>query len=145
MANLIEHRVELARRGENPYLICRMPSGWLVMGDRQPITGPGYCLLLADPVVSSLNALGEGDRVAYCRDVARIGDALLAVTQAHRINYETLGNAEAALHTHITPRYATEPRLLRRASPAWIRLFTRRFDAPRDAGLIQALGDALET
>ena len=33
MANLIIERVELARRGQNPYVICRMASGWLVVGD----------------------------------------------------------------------------------------------------------------
>src|SRR5579872_4538565 len=63
MANLIEQRVELARRGENPYVICRMKSGWLVIGDVQSL--PGYCLLLADPVVESLNALNEAERIQY--------------------------------------------------------------------------------
>ncbi len=50
----------------------------------------------------------------YSLDVLRIGDALLAVTGAHRINYETLGNSEPALHTHIIPRYANEPEAKRR-------------------------------
>lgn len=45
----------MARAGTNPYVICRMRSGWLVIGDVQPL--PGYCLLLADPVVPSLNDL----------------------------------------------------------------------------------------
>ena len=44
MSNLIEQRVQAARRGENPYVIARMTSGWLVIGDIQPL--PGYCLLL---------------------------------------------------------------------------------------------------
>ncbi|MGA0600110.1 HIT family protein [Caulobacter sp. KR2-114] len=113
--NLIHRRVEMARRGENPYVIRRMPSGWLVIGDVQPL--PGYCLLLADPVVGSINALDEAGRIAYSLDVARIGDALLAVTGAERINYETWGNLEPALHTHITPRYADEPPLKRRMAP----------------------------
>jgi len=36
-----------------------MEAGWLVVGDVQP--RPGYCLLLADPVVISLNDLPEDD------------------------------------------------------------------------------------
>jgi diadenosine tetraphosphate (Ap4A) HIT family hydrolase len=105
--NLIEQRVAAARRSENPYVIAKMASGWLVIGDVQPLDG--YCLLLADPVVESLNALVGAERQAYLTDMARIGDALLAVTRAYRINYETLCNFEPSLHTHIIPRYASEP------------------------------------
>jgi len=105
--NLIEERVAAARRGENPWVIARMASGWLVIGDVQALDG--YCLLLADPVVASLNALAGAERLAYLSDMASIGDALLAVTGASRINYETLCNFEPSLHTHIIPRYATEP------------------------------------
>ncbi|WP_168076712.1 hypothetical protein [Caulobacter sp. SSI4214] len=143
MANLIQHRVTLARRGENPYVITRMPSGWLVIGDVQPL--PGYCLLLADPVVESLNALSAADRARYASDVATIGDALLAVTGAYRINYETLGNLEPALHTHITPRYVHEPRFKRRLPRglAYPRFLARRFDAERDQPFITAMREAL--
>jgi hypothetical protein len=95
MKNLIETRVELARRGQNPYVIARLASGWVVIGDVQPL--PGYCLLLADPVVNSINALDRADRIEYSLDVLRVGDALLAATSASRINYETWGNAEPAL------------------------------------------------
>ena len=97
----------MARVGTNPYVISKLPSGWLVIGDVQPL--PGYCVFLADPVVPSINDLSEADRVHYSLDVLRAGDALLAVTNAYRINYETLGNTEQALHTHIIPRYLDEP------------------------------------
>ena len=60
MAGVIEEHVELARRGENPRAICRLASGWAVIGDVQPL--PGYCLLLADPIVPGLNALDEATR-----------------------------------------------------------------------------------
>ena len=136
MTNLIAERVELARQGRNPYVICRMPSGWLVIGDVQPL--PGYCLLLGDPVVESINALDEAGRAAYSRDVVRIGDALLAGTNAYRINYETWGNSEPALHTHIMPRYLDEPEALRR-KPACVGYdwaAARRFDPISDAAFV---------
>ena len=94
-------------RARTPYVITKLSSGWLVIGDVQPL--PGYCVFLADPVVPSINDLSEADRVQYSLDVLRAGDALLAVTNAYRINYETLGNTEQALHTHIIPRYLDEP------------------------------------
>lgn len=107
MTNLISERVALARDGKNPYVISKMASGWLVIGDVQPL--PGYCVFLADPVVSSINDLSEADRIQYSLDILRAGDALLKATDAYRINYETLGNTEPALHTHIIPRYLSEP------------------------------------
>ncbi len=113
---LITERVELARAGRNDKVVCRMPSGWLVMGDVQMVTG--YCLLLPDPVVPSLNALDEPARGRFLGDMARIGDALLAVTGAARINYEILGNSEPELHAHLFPRYVDEPEE-RRRMPAW--------------------------
>ena len=111
MTTVVTQRIEAARCGENPYLIKRMASGWLVMGDVQTL--PGYCLLLADPIVPSLNALLEPARAQYGLDMIRAGDALLATTSAYRINYETLANLDPVLHTHIIPRYADEPEVKR--------------------------------
>jgi diadenosine tetraphosphate (Ap4A) HIT family hydrolase len=113
---LIAERVEQARQGTSDRVICRLPSGWAVLGDVQFL--PGYCLLLADPVVPSLNDLDAIDRARFLADMARLGDAILRVTKAERINYEILGNAEPELHAHLFPRYVTEPQDLRRM-PAW--------------------------
>jgi diadenosine tetraphosphate (Ap4A) HIT family hydrolase len=113
---LISERVEQARTGANDKVICRLSSGWAVIGDVQFLTG--YCLLLPDPVVPSLNDLSEPARARFLSDMARIGDAVLKVTNAQRINYEILGNSEPELHAHIFPRYATEA-TERRRMPVW--------------------------
>ena len=113
---LIMERVEQARNGTNDKVICRMPSGWAVMGDVQFL--PGYCLLLPDPVVASLNDLDVDARAIYLLDMARIGDAVLQASGASRINYEILGNSEPELHCHIFPRYASEPDD-KRKMPVW--------------------------
>jgi diadenosine tetraphosphate (Ap4A) HIT family hydrolase len=114
--SLISQRVEMARNGSNEKVICRMPSGWAVMGDVQFL--PGYCLLLPDPVVPSLNDLDAEARAVYLLDMARLGDVVLAVSGALRMNYEILGNSEPELHCHLFPRYATEPDD-KRKMPAW--------------------------
>jgi diadenosine tetraphosphate (Ap4A) HIT family hydrolase len=49
--------------------------------------------------------------------MARLGDALLKVTGAVRINYAIFGNVEPALHAHVIPRYADEQEKLRTAQP----------------------------
>ncbi|MGY2275317.1 MULTISPECIES: HIT family protein [Pseudomonas] len=113
---LITERVALARNAANDKVICRMASGWAVMGDVQFL--PGYCLLLPDPVVASLNDLDTEARTAYLLDMARLGDAVLQATGALRMNYEILGNSEPELHCHIFPRYASEPDD-KRTMPAW--------------------------
>lgn len=114
--SLISQRVEMARNGTNDKVICRMPSGWAVMGDVQFLTG--YCLLLPDPVVPSLNDLDIEARTQYLLEMVRIGDAVLQATGAARMNYEILGNSEPELHCHLFPRYPTEPEENRRM-PVW--------------------------
>jgi len=139
---LIHCRVEEARQGLNPTVICRVPSGWVVLGDVQFL--PGYSLLLPDPVVSDLNALTLVQRLIFLRDMSILGDALLTVTSAIRINYEILGNSEAALHAHVFPRYATEPEK-KRHKPAWFYDWETapQFDLERDKDLMVSLADAI--
>lgn len=143
MRTLIYERVELAQQGRNPTAVCKLPSGWVVLGDRQ--VTEGYCILLSDPVVPSLNALDEAGRRQFLSDMARLGDALLTVTGAARINYEILGNTDAALHAHVFPRYDSEVEE-RRRMPVWFYDFSaaRPFDAQRDQALMAALRAELE-
>lgn len=117
MATAIHRQVEAARQGALPRLIARMPSGWAVLGDPQ-ITR-GYCLLLPDPVVPDLNALTGDKRRQFLEDMARLGDVVLQVTGAERINYEILGNVEPALHAHIIPRHTSEAPE-QRQQPVWL-------------------------
>ena len=108
----------------------RTASGWIVLGDTQVLTG--YSLLLPDPVVPHLNALRGGERAQFLADMATLGDALLEVTAAVRINYALFGNLEPALHAHVFPRYADEPVALRTQQPwAYDWAQAPRFDAAR--------------
>jgi diadenosine tetraphosphate (Ap4A) HIT family hydrolase len=139
-----QERVDAARAGTNPTVVCRVPSGWVVLYDMQYLRG--YSLLLADPVVASLNDLDREARAAYLCDMALVGDALLEVTGACRINYAIMGNSDPFLHAHIVPRYLDEPEDVRRGLP-WA--YDRRvmdatlFDAARDRTLMQQLASAI--
>lgn len=116
MSTIIHKRVQLCRDGAYEKCIAKMPSGWAVLGDVQFLSG--YCLLLPDPVVPDLNAMSMEQRQHFLLDMTRLGDAVLAVTGAARINYEMLGNLEPALHAHVFPRFTDEPEELR-TSPVW--------------------------
>ena len=111
----IHTQVIAAREGRDARVIARLFSGWAVFGARQFVRG--YALLLPDPVVPNLNALGARERIAFLSDMSRLGDALLKVTGATRINYAIFGNQEPALHAHVIPRYLDEPEALRTAQP----------------------------
>jgi diadenosine tetraphosphate (Ap4A) HIT family hydrolase len=111
----IHAQVLAARQGREPRVIARLFSGWALFGERQFVRG--YALLLPDPVVPDLNALGARERIAFLSDMSRLGDALLKVTGAARINYAIFGNQDPALHAHVIPRYLDEPAQLRGAQP----------------------------
>src|SRR5579863_5616852 len=134
----IHAQVTAAREGRDPRVIARLYSGWAVLGEKQFLRG--YALLLPDPVVPTLNALGAQERSVFLLDMARLGDALLKVTGALRINYAIFGNVEPALHAHVIPRYGAETERMRTAQP-W------EYDweaAPKfDGAVYQELAEAL--
>lgn len=137
------HRfVEQLRAGTLARVIARMPSGWAVLGDPQILRG--YSLLLPDPVVTDLNALDGQSRAQYLDDMARLGDAVLQVTGAERINYEILGNIEPALHAHVIPRFADEP-ADRRRTAVWLHDWSTApaYDDGRDRALADRIARAL--
>ena len=139
----IHRQVEALRAGREPRLIARLPSGWALLGERQFLRG--YALLLPDPVVPTLNALQAPERSRFLLDLARLGDAVLEVTGAVRINYAMLGNLEPALHAHVIPRYAHEPERLRTAHPwAYDWAAGEPFDPATHGQMLAQLRGALE-
>ncbi len=141
----IQQRVEAARAGTNRTIVCRVPSGWVALCDMQHLRG--YSILLPDPVVDSINALDRNGRAQYLCDMVTVGDALLEVTGAYRINYAILGNTDPALHAHIVPRYLSEPDEIRRGVP-WSYpqevLQANLFNYERDKELITRLAEAIQ-
>jgi diadenosine tetraphosphate (Ap4A) HIT family hydrolase len=112
---VIHEQVLAAREGREPRVITRLYSGWVLFGEQQFVRG--YTLLLPDPVVPSINALGSKERTQFLTDMTKVGDALLKVCGALRINYAIFGNVEPALHAHVIPRYLDEPEEKRLAQP----------------------------
>jgi diadenosine tetraphosphate (Ap4A) HIT family hydrolase len=112
---VIHEQVLAAREGREPRVITRLYSGWVLFGQQQFVRG--YALLLPDPVVPSINALGAKERSQFLLDMTKVGDALLKVSGALRINYAIYGNVEPALHAHVIPRYLDEPEDKRTAQP----------------------------
>ena len=142
MSTIIHQRVELARKGEYEKTICRLTSGWAVLGDVQFLRG--YSLLLPDPVVPHLNALSPIARSQFLSDMALLGQAVLNVTGALRINYEILGNQDPALHAHVFPRFDNEPAELK-TRPVWFYDWKAGpgFDLGRDGELMERIASEI--
>ena len=110
-------RIKSALSGENPTVICRMKSGFVVLADSQFLQG--YCILLGYPSAPDLNALSIHDRQRFLTDMTLIGDAITDVCRPLRINYEILGNTDTYLHAHIIPRFSWEDSILLK-QPVWL-------------------------
>lgn len=141
---IIHERVDLARKGINPTVICRLRSGLVVLGDDQRLRG--YSLLLADPIRDNLNALSPLERQQFLMDMTFVGDALTEVLNPSLINYSILGNTDKALHVHIHPRYDSEEPDKRKTHAIiyhWLKMPYVPFDAERDAALMASIREAL--
>jgi diadenosine tetraphosphate (Ap4A) HIT family hydrolase len=91
-------------------------------------------------VVPHLNAMTPAGQSRFLADMSLLGQAVLELTGALRINYAMFGNLEPALHAHVFPRYPDEPPALYRAHPwAYDWSVARRFDPGRDGTLLDAL------
>jgi diadenosine tetraphosphate (Ap4A) HIT family hydrolase len=143
--NIIHERVAMANKGENKTTIIKMKSGWVVFGDNQII--PGYCLLLSDPVVESINVLDREKRTQFLVDMSIIGDVLLKTLNAQLINYSILGNLDRSLHAHIHPRYDSE-REEYRNRPLFLYNFNKEqaipFDYERDKKIMEIIRNEIE-
>jgi len=140
----IPERIAGAHAGTNKTIICQVPSGWAALCDMQFLRG--YIIHLADPLVGSLNDLDLGGRQVFLKDMALIGDALMEVTGAYRINYAIAGNMDPFLHAHIVPRYLSEPEDFRKGLP-WSYpadvLDGTPFNVERDRDLMEQLAGAI--
>lgn len=142
---LIHERVNLAQQGQNKTVICRLQSGWVVLGDNQFLRG--YTLLLADPIYETLNHAPPNVQSQFLQDMTHIGDALIAVLTPHIINYSILGNTDRALHAHIQPRFETEPDDKRTRNPyiyTTLKTPPIPFEYERDYPLMQSIKTELE-
>ena len=89
----IHRQVSAARDGREPRVVARLFSGWVLFGERQFVRG--YVLLLPDPVVPSLNALGAQERSQFLLDMARLGElARMGITKPMRYDPSQVGRAE---------------------------------------------------
>ena len=102
MGCLICERIGQIERGENPYFVCALSTGYVVLGDHQRFQG--YTLFLCKRHVTELYELPWGFRTRFLQEMSLVAEAVAAVYHPEKMNYELLGNGDTHLHWHLFPR-----------------------------------------
>ena len=100
---LVCGRIEKTRKGENPYFVRELETGYVVLGDHQRFEG--YTLLLCKEHATELSQLTPEFRTAFLRDMAVTAEAVGNAFHPDKLNYELLGVGKGRhMHWHIFPR-----------------------------------------
>ncbi|MBI2034719.1 MAG: HIT family protein [Candidatus Levybacteria bacterium] len=111
---LICKRIQLIKKGKNPYFVTELSTGYVVIGDHQYYRG--YTLFLCKNHVYELHQLKKEFRMKFLYEMSIVGQALFNAFKPDKLNYELLGNTQPHLHCHIFPRYKTDPN---KNHPVW--------------------------
>lgn len=97
-------RIDLIKRGENPYFVKELETGYVVIGDNQRFYG--YTLFLCKQHVSEIFDLDPEFRAKHLTEMSLVAQAVSAAFPCDKMNYECLGNGESHVHWHLYPRRA---------------------------------------
>lgn len=101
---LICERIDAIRRGNNPYFVRELDTGYVVLGDHQHFRG--YTLFLHKGHVTELFHLPRARKVRFLEEMSLVAQAAAQAFGAEKMNCELLGNGDAHLHWHLFPRAA---------------------------------------
>ena len=102
---LICERIAWIQRGENPYFVRGLSTGYVVLGDSQRFQG--YTLLLCKTHATELHHLPPETRDQFLHEMAVVAEAVDNAFHPDKLNYELLGAGVGLhMHWHIFPRRA---------------------------------------
>ncbi len=96
-------RIEKIKRGENPFFVRELKTGYVVIGDSQRIKG--YTLFICKEHATELHFLEKEYRVEFLKEMSIVAEAVYNAFKPDKLNYELLGVGNAVhMHWHIFPR-----------------------------------------
>lgn len=101
---LICDRIQLIKKGANPYFVKELETGYVVLGDHQHFSG--YTLFLCKQHVTELHLLEPIFRDKFLAEMALVSAAVSRAFSAQKMNLELLGNGDSHIHWHLFPRQA---------------------------------------
>ncbi len=112
---LVCERIDLIKKGKNPYFVVEMKTGYVVLADYQFYKG--YSLFLCKKHTDELHKLPKKFKMKFLEEMSLLAEAIYKAFKPEKINYELLGNTEAHLHWHIIPRCKSDPD---KKQPIWV-------------------------
>ena len=96
-------RIEAIQKGENPYFVRELKTGYVVMGDYQRFEG--YTVFICKQHAAELHELEPDFRRDFLWEMSAVAEAVYRAFQPEKLNYELLGIGNAVhMHWHIFPR-----------------------------------------
>ena len=144
---LICDRIKMIQKGENPYFVKELETGYVVIGDNQHFKG--YTLFLCKRHETELFNLERPFANKFMEEMMIVAEAVKNAFHAEKMNYECLGQGDAHLHWHLYPRVKGDLENYGNngAGPVWWYPMEKMYcDANRpDAGELEQMKSALRT
>lgn len=99
---LLCNRIAQIHKGENPYFVKELETGYVFIGDHQCFKG--YTLFLYKAHVTELFHIERTQRLRFLEEMSLVAEAVAKAFGAEKMNYELLGNGDAHIHWHLFPR-----------------------------------------
>lgn len=99
---LICDRIDMIKKGTNPYFVKELETGYVVIGDNQHFKG--YALFLCKQHKTELFYLEKDFATKFMQDMILVAEAIKQAFGAEKMNYECLGQGDSHLHWHLYPR-----------------------------------------
>lgn len=97
-------RIEMIKKGTNPYFVKELETGYVVIGDHQHFYGYTLFLYKEHGDKTELFHLEQAERLKFLEEMSIVAEAVFKAFAPEKINYELLGNGDTHLHWHIYPR-----------------------------------------
>lgn len=101
---LICDRIEMIKKGENPYFVKELETGYVVIGDNQHFYGYTLFLYKSHDDKTELFHLQSAEKMKFLEEMSIVAEAVSEAFGAEKMNYELLGMGDAHLHWHLYPR-----------------------------------------
>jgi diadenosine tetraphosphate (Ap4A) HIT family hydrolase len=101
------NRIDLIKKGDNPYFVKELSTGYVVIGDNQYYKG--LTLFLAKKHANELHNVPKEWRDTFLSEMADTAAAMHRAFKPRKINYELLGNKDDHMHWWIIPRHENDP------------------------------------
>ena len=89
----------MIKRGENPYFVRELKTGYVVIGDHQHFRGYTLFLYKEHGDKTELFHLDKAERALFLEEMTIVAQAAAKAFGAEKMNYELLGMGDAHLHS----------------------------------------------